>query len=69
MNEDKKRKSKSEPASEIAPEAEEAFVRGVVTRGEAAEPEEGKLPSGATHEIVESEESPPRIRRKRFSAS
>ncbi len=48
--------------------SEEDFVRGVVARDEAARPEDGELPPGATHEIVE--EPPgelPKIRRRRFS--
>ena len=49
--------------------AEEAFVRGVIERGEAAKPDRnGKLPPGATHEIVEKTEGElPKIRRRRFS--
>jgi hypothetical protein len=54
--------------------AEEKFVRDAVTRGDAARPdEEGKLPPGATHEIVEegdeAEGAPPKIKRRRFSVS
>jgi hypothetical protein len=51
-------------------ETEEHFVRGVLTRGEAAKARRGKLPPGVTHEIVEepeSEEELPKIRRRRFS--
>lgn len=46
------------------------FTRGVIIRGEAAKPdEEGKLPPGATHEIVgEDEEGLPIIKRSRYSA-
>lgn len=49
---------------------ERSFVRGVVIRGEAAEPsEDGALPSGATHEIVEDGDGVlPTLQRKRFSA-
>jgi hypothetical protein len=49
--------------------AEEAFVRGVIERGEAAKPDrEGKLPPGVTHEIIEETEGGlPKIRRRRFS--
>jgi hypothetical protein len=49
--------------------AEEAFVRGLIDRGEAAKAVDGKLPPGATHEIVE--ERPgrlPKVVRRRFSA-
>lgn len=50
-------------------EAEEHFVRGVLIRGEAVKTRRGKLPPGATHEIVEEpdEEELPKIRRRRFS--
>ena len=38
---------------ERAKRAEEAFIRGLVERGEAAKADEhGNLPPGATHEIV-----------------
>jgi hypothetical protein len=53
--------------AEISP-AEEAYVRGLVARGEAAKAVDGKLPPGATHEIVE--ERPgrvPKVVRRRFS--
>ncbi|HUP44129.1 MAG TPA: hypothetical protein VM779_01315 [Thermoanaerobaculia bacterium] len=45
------------------------FERDLVERGEAAEPdEEGKLPPGATHEIVgRNEKGELVIRRRRFS--
>jgi hypothetical protein len=49
-------------------EAEEAYVRGLIARGEAARAIDGKLPPGATHEIVE--ERPgrvPKVVRRRFS--
>ncbi|GHP01050.1 hypothetical protein KSF_110970 [Reticulibacter mediterranei] len=50
--------------------AEEHFVEGVLTRGEAAKPQQGKLPPGATHEIVEEKEGEqPKIRRRRFSTT
>lgn len=61
-----------EPAQSEAKEssqAEEAFVRGLIVRGEAAKAVDGKLPPGATHEIVE--ERPgrlPKVVRRRFSA-
>lgn len=48
--------------------AEADFVRGLIARGEAAKAVDGKLPPGATHEIVE--ERPgrlPRVVRRRFS--
>lgn len=49
--------------------AEEAFIRGLIARGEAAKAVGGKLPPGATHEIVE--ERPgrlPKVVRRRFSS-
>ena len=54
--------------------AEEKFVQDALTRGDAAKPdEEGNLPPGATHEIVEegdeAEDEPPKIKRRRFSIS
>jgi hypothetical protein len=50
--------------------AEEAYVRGIVERGEAAVPDEhGHLPPGVTHEIVEQRPGElPKLRRRRFSA-
>jgi hypothetical protein len=58
----------SDDGEEITP-AEEAFVSGLIERGEAAKVVDGKLPPGATHEIVE--ERPgrvPKVVRRRFSA-
>jgi hypothetical protein len=47
--------------------AQEAYVRGLIERGEAAWPVDGKLPPGATHEIVEEEPGKlPKIVRRRF---
>lgn len=43
------------PANSIVPDTVEsqAYVRGIVERGEAALPDkDGKLPRGVTHEIV-----------------
>src|SRR5215472_4291617 len=46
----------------------ENFIRGILTREEAAKLQDGKLPPGATHEIVETKEGElPKIRRRRFS--
>lgn len=56
------------PAGEHEPSREEeAFVRALIARGEAAKPVDGKLPPGATHEIVE--ERPgrvPKVVRRRY---
>ncbi len=48
----------------------ESFVKGLVDRGEAAKTDaDGKLPPGATHEIVgETETGLPIVVRRRFSA-
>lgn len=59
-----------DPADASDEHAGELFVEGLVTRGEAVKSEEGKLPPGATHEIIEEEdESLPKVKRRRFSAS
>ncbi len=65
----KKAKSKSAGVSKMSRE-EESFVRGLLVRGDAARPDaSGKLPPGATHEIVEQREGElPIVRRRRFSA-
>jgi hypothetical protein len=64
-----KRGDSSDDQEAARKRAEEAFVEGVVARGEAAKPgPNGKLPPGATHEIVEEREGrPPKLRRRRFS--
>ncbi len=48
----------------------ESFVKGLVDRGEAAKADgDGKLPPGATHEIVgDTETGLPIVVRRRFSA-
>lgn len=55
-------------AEERAKRAEEAFIRGLVERGEAARADEhGNLPPGATHEIVGvSPSGAPIVVRRRF---
>jgi hypothetical protein len=59
----------SAPRTLSQQQAAEQFVKGVVTRGEACEPnDQGQLPSGCTHEIVSQEPGKlPEIRRRRFS--
>jgi hypothetical protein len=53
------------PADE---EARRAYIEELRERGEAAEPDEnGELPPGATHEIVERPGKAPDVRRRRFS--
>jgi len=56
--------------AERARQAQEAFERGVIERGEAAEADEqGRLPPGATHEIVGHDATGrPILKRRRFSA-
>jgi hypothetical protein len=54
--------------SQIAKAAAESFVKGVLTRGEAAKAVKGKLPPGVTHEIVGTGVAGlPTIKRRRFS--
>jgi hypothetical protein len=61
--------AKSNP-EERAKQAEEAFIRGLIERGEAAKVDEhGNLPPGATHEIVGTSPSGlPIVVRRRFYA-
>ena len=50
-------------------DAERAFVAGLIARGEAAPADDdGKLPAGATHELVEDDDGHLTARRRRFSA-
>jgi hypothetical protein len=51
-------------------QAQEAFERGIIERGEAAvADEQGRLPPGVTHEIVGHDASGrPILKRRRFSA-
>jgi hypothetical protein len=45
--------TESDEPRELTPE-EQRYIDDLVTRGEAADPDEqGRLPPGATHEIVE----------------
>jgi hypothetical protein len=61
----------SEPAAASTPEAELAarqHVEGLLIRGEAVKTADGKLPAGATHEIVEEPDGkPPKVVRRRFA--
>ena len=55
--------------TESPEEAERAYVAGLIARGEAAPlDEQGRLPAGATHELVEGDDGRLSARRKRFSA-
>lgn len=63
----KPRKDESTP--EIDEETSDAYVRGLLARGEAVRAKDGRLPPGTTHEIVEELEGElPRVKRRRFSA-
>ncbi len=56
---------KSDPCK---PTPEQAFVDGLIARGQAAKAVDGKLPPGATHEIVgEDDQGRPIVVRRRFS--
>ncbi|CAA9270989.1 MAG: hypothetical protein AVDCRST_MAG76-3370 [uncultured Acidimicrobiales bacterium] len=58
-----------QPGPAAAERAEKAFVAGLIARGEAAQPDEhGRLPAGATHELVEDDEGNVTVKRRRFSA-
>ena len=62
---------KKPTVGERAERAEEAFVKGLIERGEAAKADEnGNLPPGATHEIVGvSSSGLPIVVRRRFYAA
>jgi hypothetical protein len=56
-------------ADEKDAEAERAHVESLIASGQAAKPDsQGKLPPGATHEIVETEAGELKVVRRRFSA-
>lgn len=49
--------------------AKQAYVEALIASGQAAKPDsEGKLPPGATHEIIETEDGHTDVVRRRFSA-
>ena len=53
-----------------SPEEEAAFSETLIATGEAARPDaQGRLPRGATHEIVEDEAGNVRVVRRRFSVT
>jgi hypothetical protein len=57
-----------EQPSQDVKQAEEAFVRAMIDRGQAAKRVNGVLPPGATHEIVEERPGQlPKIVRRRFA--
>ena len=72
----RRKKKRSPPRKATAPpadrqtdaETEQAFIESLIASGQAAKPDvEGKLPPGATHELVE-EGGRLRVIRRRFSA-
>jgi hypothetical protein len=60
----------AQAATERERQAREAYERGIIERGEAAPADEkGRLPPGATHEIIGYDETGrPILKRRRFSA-
>jgi hypothetical protein len=68
----KAKKSKAKKtATPKAPTPEERFVQDLIARGEAGRrDQDGNLPPGVTHEIVDDPDGgPPTIVRRRFSIS
>lgn len=58
----------SATSEQSACEEEAAFVETLIASGEAARPDEqGRLPAGATHKIVEDEAGHVKVVRRRFS--
>ena len=70
-NDKKRRKKPAPPADKIVPNdpTSISFVRGLMARGEAAKADaQGRLPPGATHEILgETADGLPIVVRRRFS--
>jgi hypothetical protein len=65
-----RRPAKSKPAAKktTTKKAEEAFVESLIASGEAACVDaDGKLPAGATHELVETKGGGVKAVRRRFS--
>ena len=63
------KKTTKKPKQTREQAAADNFVKGLLTRGEAAYPQDGKLPPGATHAIVGTDKhGKPIIERRRFSA-
>jgi hypothetical protein len=58
-----------EPARSKKRAAEAAFAKSLVAHGQAVKlPKDGKLPSGATHELVEDDRGEVKVVRRRFSS-
>jgi hypothetical protein len=68
VSSNRQKDSGNSASSERTQRAEEAFIRGLIERGEAARADEhGNLPPGATHEIIGvSESGLPIVVRRRF---
>jgi hypothetical protein len=63
----KKNSKKAPPTRQQA--AADHFVQGLLARGEAVYPQNGKLPPGATHAIIgKDKDGKPIVERRRFSA-
>jgi hypothetical protein len=71
MDSDSKTPEPATADQDRARRAQEAFVRGLIERGEAAKVDEnGNLPAGATHEIIGTSPSGlPIVVRRRFYAA
>jgi hypothetical protein len=60
--------AKPSDAAAVSPEDEAAFTKSLIESGEAAcLDQEGKLPAGATHKIVEDDAGKTKVVRRRFS--
>ena len=60
----------AESAPKVDPKAEAAFVAMLIANGQAAAPDsDGKLPTGATHELLKDSDGKLSVRRRRFSAT
>lgn len=57
----------SAPEGDRQSEEERRFIAALIARGEAARAVDGKLPEGATHEIVEDEHGHISVVRRRFA--
>jgi hypothetical protein len=67
-SQDKPAEGQGQTPTSAEDEAKRQFIDGLIARGEAAKAVDGKLPPGATHEIVgEDEHGRPIVVRRRFS--
>jgi hypothetical protein len=59
---------RSAPVEQPSPEHQQAYVETLIQTGEAAHlTKDGKLPAGATHKIVETDDGQIKVVRRRFS--